>query len=200
MSFLARAPSFPPFLADIQASEVKATRRLVFASSPLPASTNAPPPPSTHTIDGKLFDGEVGAAVVMNQVEEWTVVNQTYPKPPSPLQPPPGGANVISHPFHIHINPFQLQAVFDPNAKTTDGKDVYITSGTPTNQQCLISLTDPSTWHPCANVPKPANIWWDVFSIPSGRIFNNNGTAVPIPGYFTMRSRFVDFAGYYVLH
>jgi FtsP/CotA-like multicopper oxidase with cupredoxin domain len=200
MIFLPHAPSFPPFLADIQASEVKATRRLVFASSALNATTNAPPPPSQHTIDGKLFDGEVGAAVVMNQVEEWTIVNETYPKPPSPLQPPPGGVNVISHPFHIHINPFQLVEIFDPNATLANGTPVYITSGTPGTGQCLISLTDPSTWHPCSQVSKPANIWWDVFSIPSGKVFNNNGTAVPIPGYFRMRSRFVDFAGYYVLH
>jgi FtsP/CotA-like multicopper oxidase with cupredoxin domain len=41
--------------------------------------------------------------------------------------------------------------------------------------------------------------------IPSGRtVFANVGTAnlsmTVIPGYFKMRSRFVDFAGQYVLH
>ena len=44
-------------------------------------------------------------------------------------------------------------------------------------------------------------IWWDVFAIPSGRAAptaaNSNNV---IPGYFKMRSRFVDYQGLYVLH
>ncbi len=40
------------------------------------------------------------------------------------------------------------------------------------------------------------NIWWDVFPIPSGI---KSGEII-IPGYFKMRSRFVDYRGSYVLH
>ena len=191
MQFPTQAPTFPPFLADIKPTEVRATRTLVFSSS-----VNAPiQNPAQHKIDGKLFDGEVGAAVVLNQVEEWKVVNETYPKSLT------GGGNRISHPFHIHINPFQLVEVFDPN-ETLPGTTTprYVTSN-PQTGQCLIVLADPTTWKPCASVPPPSNIWWDVFSIPSGALFADaGGNAVKVPGYFKMRSRFVDYAGYYVLH
>ena len=191
MSFLSKAPSFPPFLTDIQASEVKATRTIVFATQPLPPA-GAPPPAPQHTIDGKLFDGEVGAAVVLNQVEEWKIVNETFPNK---------GGNQIAHPFHIHINPFQVVELFDPNA-TIPGTTTpqYVTTN-PQTGQCLINLSDPATWKPCASVPAPANIWWDVFSIPSGANFTDSaGKTVQVAGYFKMRSRFVDYAGYYVIH
>src|SRR5207302_4451263 len=87
---------------DITPSELKGTRTIVFSTS------GRPPTPSMHRIDGKLFDGEVGAAVVLNQVEEWKIVNETYASAS-------GGAK-ISHPFHIHINPFQISEFFDPSA------------------------------------------------------------------------------------
>jgi FtsP/CotA-like multicopper oxidase with cupredoxin domain len=187
MNFLDHLNSFPPFLVDIPADKVQATRTIVFASS---SEAGATAVPAEHTIDGKLFDGEVGAAIVLNQTEEWKVVNETYPNDK-------GKGNRISHPFHIHINPFQVVEVFDPNATVAGSNTpVYITSGTPGTGQCLIDTTKPETWKPCANVPPPPNIWWDVFSIPSGAIMNGQ----KIPGYFKMRSRFVDYAGYYVLH
>jgi hypothetical protein len=44
----------------------------------------------------------VGARVDLNEVQEWKVSN---------------GATGIAHPFHIHINPFQVTEVFAPNTK-----------------------------------------------------------------------------------
>src|SRR5207244_12713021 len=67
-------------------------------------------------------------------------------------------------------------------------------------------------WKPCNSagiVPPGERVWWDVFSIPSGAnivdaagkpINDDAGNQIQIPGYFKMRSRFVDYAGYYVLH
>jgi hypothetical protein len=69
----------------------------------------------------------------------------------------------------------------------------------------------------CVPTPAPKhNIWWDVFPIPSGQTTTfpvldkdgqpvidpktNKPKLVKVPGYFKMRSRFVDYAGYYVLH
>ncbi|MEA2571470.1 MAG: hypothetical protein QOI24_3471 [Acidobacteriota bacterium] len=202
MQFLSAAPDFPPYLTDIEPSKVQATRTLVFSSSPNPEQKVPPGEavpfanPALHKIDGKLFDGEVGAAVVLNQVEEWKVVNETYPNSE-------GGGNRISHPFHIHINPFQVVEIFDPNA-TIPGTSLrqYLTSKPPDgSKQCFIDLNDETTWKPCDKVPRPSNIWWDVFSIPSGALFLNPGKGVKqVPGYFKLRSRFVDYAGYYVLH
>jgi FtsP/CotA-like multicopper oxidase with cupredoxin domain len=252
MNFPDHTAPFPPFLQDIAASEVTGTKQIVFASTG--------PPFATHTIDGKKFDGEVGEVVLLNTVEEWTVVNKTY----SPA---------ISHPFHIHINPFQVTEVFDPNRQlrsgsgsgtvsTTKGSATvtgtsfttqlhvgdlitisgqrtaavlaiasdtsltisanasataagatytyvvpyYTSSKTPQTGQCVINALDPSSFKPCdATAPKD-RIWWDVFPIPAGNpnvvVANADGTTktVQVPGQFKMRSRFVDFSGYYVIH
>ena len=44
-------------------------------------------------------------------------------------------------------------------------------------------------------------IWWDVFPIPSARVVQvDENNQVQIPGYFKMRSRFVDYTGQYVIH
>ena len=68
--------------------------------------------------------------------------------------------------------------------------------------QCVLKANDPQTWKPCAPTePKENRIWWDVFSIPPGGILPDAaGVTTNIPGYFKMRSRFVDYAGYFVLH
>jgi FtsP/CotA-like multicopper oxidase with cupredoxin domain len=206
--FIAPAPKFPAFLADIGENEVTGTKTVVFASSD-------GPPFSQHTIDGKKFDGEVGAAVLLNKVEEWKIVNRTF-------------GPQIAHPFHIHINPFQIVEVFDPNQRIdTNGKPVfdpttpgtvpkYVLTGLPGQQppqlgtgQCTLNVNDPNSWHPC-DQHKAANlIWWDVFPIPSGLAVKDangkpvngpDGQQIKIPGYFKMRSRFVDFPGQYVMH
>ncbi|MEA2462818.1 MAG: hypothetical protein QOJ98_565 [Acidobacteriota bacterium] len=200
MDFIKTAPSFPTFLADIQASEVKATKVIDFSTEPQQFNAGVGPPRSpaaVHKIDGKQFDGDVGALVRLNTVEEWTVRN---------FSPD------ISHPFHIHINPFQVIEVFEPNAKLQDGTPKYITDpNARTNaNQCLLDPKDPATWKPCDRVPSAQNaIWWDVMPIPSaldatyakGNPINDaDGNQLVIPGYFKMRSRFVDFAGFYVIH
>jgi FtsP/CotA-like multicopper oxidase with cupredoxin domain len=206
--FITHAPKFPMFLADIGENEVTGTKTIAFASS-------GGPPFTQHTIDGKKFDGEIGAAVLLNKVEEWKIVNRTFGPP-------------IAHPFHIHINPFQIVEVFDPNQRIdANGKPVfdpttpdtlpkYVLTGLPGQQppqlnpgQCTLDVNDPNSWHPC-DQHKAANlIWWDVFPIPSGLAIKDangnpvngpDGQQIKIPGYFKMRSRFVDFPGQYVMH
>ena len=95
--FIPTAPSFPPFLADITDNEVTGSKTIVFASTPPGATAYA-----QHTVDGRKFDGNIGAVVLLNAVEEWKIVNRTFGPP-------------IAHPFHIHVNPFQVTEVFDPN-------------------------------------------------------------------------------------
>jgi FtsP/CotA-like multicopper oxidase with cupredoxin domain len=227
--FIPQAPKFPAFLADIKDEEVSGTKVMFFNASG-PGASNE------QTIDGKKFDGEVGAVVLLNKVEEWKLMNGSY-------------ASTISHPFHIHINPFQIVDVFNPNDPLIDpatGKaPINPATGSPyidpqTNQpavkytfhsdnlapgQCYLDPNNPDTWNPVgANPQKPCNqappksnlIWWDVFPIPSGYaptlattvngkttntpVLNGKGQPVQVPGYFKMRSRFVDYPGQYVLH
>jgi FtsP/CotA-like multicopper oxidase with cupredoxin domain len=203
-------PTFPPFLADISSDEIKDNERVMRFSSTGPGKGGV------HKIDGKQFDGEVGALVKLNTVEQWKVINETY----GPL---------ISHPFHIHINPFQIVEVFDPNQPLIDPKTgkqpkdpktggkpavkyAFTRTGLLPGQCYLDPDGDPNDWKACGRPPVNKNgIWWDVFPIPSGYapttdaagkkpLLNKAGNAVKVPGYFRMRSRFVDYAGFYVLH
>ena len=220
--FIPTAPKPPAFLADITDAEVKGTRTINFAS------TGPGQQYSQHTINGKKFDGLGNAQqVFLNTVEEWKITNQTA----SPN---------ISHPFHIHVNPFQITEVFNPNVTVpnpTQGqpplqKYIFYLAPTLAPGQCYVDPTqinpndqkiwtytnpdDRATWQPCPlPPPTPApRVWWDVFPIPSGLLARDqNGTPIPGPrdangnptslilaGYFKMRSRFVDYPGYFVLH
>ncbi len=263
MPFMDHAPSFPPFLADIDDSEVKGWQTIEFETVAQAFPPKVPVfQPAIHTINGQKFDGEVGVSVLLNKVEEWKITNKTIG---------------ISHPFHIHINPFQITEVFDPNVTLPSASGtgtIAFTSGTATvtgtgtafttqlaagypitvaggvvgtiksiesntsltlsanapasgsgaftyvapkyvtTQAALLQPTlqcylnpdaDPSTWKPCnpSVVPSSKNqIWWDVFPIPSGinGTKADGKTVIIIPGYFKMRSRFVDYPGYFVIH
>jgi len=195
MAFMTTAPTFPDFLKDIPDSDVTGTKTIAFNTI---KQVNPPSQPAIHEIDGKQFDGEVGAVVLLNTVEEWKITNATRQN--------------ISHPFHIHINPFQVTEVFSPNETLSDGSPKYVTDKTSIQPgQCYLDPNDPSTWKPCGGTGPSSKdaIWWDVFSIPSGlpattaagtAINDAKGAQIVIPGYFKMRSRFVDFSGYYVIH
>ncbi|HKP39151.1 MAG TPA: multicopper oxidase domain-containing protein [Pyrinomonadaceae bacterium] len=201
--FIPNAPQFPAFLGDIKNSEITGGKVMRFSSTSFPGIRQ-------HMIDGVKFDGRVGALVQLNKAEEWKVINETY------------GA-VIAHPFHIHINPFQVVELFDPNEilKDKNGKPVIDpVSKKPVNKyvfqggirllpgQCYLNpLGNSEDWKPCGPTPENKDgIWWDVFPIPSGRIVTTmdmntkKSVTVKVPGYFKMRSRFVDYPGYYVLH
>jgi FtsP/CotA-like multicopper oxidase with cupredoxin domain len=185
-------PTFPKYLADIQEGDIYLRREVVFG-------------PVHNLIDGKTFDqSKYSQIMALNSAEEWKISNQ---------------ANDKAHPFHIHINPFQITEVFVPNAPDTNTTDP--------NKPCYVDHLKPETWKPCAPIPEPY-VWWDTFAIPTskqydvtslcsdGKVENcplaiqpyvqcstSNGKTTcteTIPGYFKMRSRFVDFTGSYVLH
>jgi FtsP/CotA-like multicopper oxidase with cupredoxin domain len=189
-------PVLPGYLADLPATDIRVHREVTFGA--------------THNmIDGKEFDQtKYSQIMALDSVEEWKISNQ---------------ANDKAHPFHIHINPFQITEVFEPNAPDTN--TLY------PDKPCYVDPMNPGTWKPCTPIPAPY-VWWDTFAIPMGKNYDvtaactNNGkteknlcpTAIQpyvtcgtnnaknlvctetIPGYFKMRSKFADFTGAYVLH
>jgi FtsP/CotA-like multicopper oxidase with cupredoxin domain len=194
MPLMPKMPPRPSFLADITDKEVKGTRTIEFESTAVASGH------SQHTINGKKFEeGQPLEVGPLNTVEEWTMQNKTV-------------GTLIDHPFHIHVNPFQITEVFDPNAPLLNEQGfpvappapLYVVSTTQPkleSGQCWLNPNDQTTWHNCntspgTTYPPKTNIWWDVFPIPSGI---QSGTTI-IPGYFKMRSRFVDYRGSYVLH
>jgi FtsP/CotA-like multicopper oxidase with cupredoxin domain len=243
-----KAPNQPRFLTDITDAE--------WAHSNYDAQTFAFDSKTSgssqqHTINGIQFmddSGKANVQVPLGSVEEWTIKNTTD------YTQLPGG--LIDHPFHIHINPYQITEVFDPNEglvdpntgtllaqlevmnkdhqpvldgsgnpqiktqdecdKLSDGTHCetiavprYVTDKTklsdPQNpfraRQCFLDPANKNTWSVAGACgpqrPQSNLIWWDTFAIPSPRVEQQN---VVIPGYFKMRSRFVDYHGSYVMH
>jgi FtsP/CotA-like multicopper oxidase with cupredoxin domain len=261
MAFIpeSEAPKLPAFLDDVTDKELRGTKILKFTTAK--KGDNSAP---SQMIDGNLFNGELGAVVELNRAEEWTIVNESYKADRS---------KPISHPFHIHINPFQLTEIFDPNVdlstvpgpgtvsvtedqltvtgvktsfytdfhvgdailinnsvrgeiKSIDGDFLMtLTAGASKTiaggkyavviplytideankrpDQCVLDPDKPSTFVPCRESekePLSGRVWWDVFPIPSGKVFRSGTKTAEIPGHFKMRSRFVDYSGYFVLH
>jgi FtsP/CotA-like multicopper oxidase with cupredoxin domain len=120
-------------------------------------------------IDGKVFDESPNSTTVqrftLNTAEEMILENYW--------------ASSI-HPFHIHVNPFQVLEIFDPN--------------NPGPTQHII-------------MEKPY-IWRDTIAIPAANDHGKGadgqdpqGNRPPTTnGWVKIRSRFVDFPGTFVLH
>src|SRR6185436_13864447 len=163
-------PKQPDFLADIEDSEIHGRTNTVAFSM-----NGGPGGQPQFYIDGEQFkEGRIDQLMLLDTAEEWLLTNSSV--------------GAISHPFHIHINPFQVTEVYDPATMW----DKATQKATP--------LKLPRPW-----------IWWDVISIPSAvqavdstgkGIVDANGNPVLEggPGYIKMRSRFVDFPGKFVLH
>jgi len=167
----AQFPPMPRFLWDIVPPAGMITRNIRFNTTktqfptptptPTPQGTgggrnpgNAAPPlwpnaPPTHTINGKQFSGEIDQYMKLGATEEWNLFNDSVTGGPA-------------HPFHIHVNPFQIVRWFDPAIMA------------PSLRSTGVPMRSP--W-----------VWWDNF-------------AIPVQGWVTMWTRFVDFTGTYVFH
>jgi len=125
----------------------------------LPA--NPPNYPPHFMINHKQFE-QTGAVVdqcmPLNGLQDWVLENWT----------------TIMHPFHIHINPFQVVQIDTP-----DG---------------------PNHWSPYT--PKDNWVWQDVIALPPARVDTDPSKQMTqiTPGRIRIRHTFLDFVGTYVLH
>jgi FtsP/CotA-like multicopper oxidase with cupredoxin domain len=120
------------------------------------------------TIDDEQFqEGKFYQTMVLGDQEEWTIWNDTS----------------LSHPFHIHVNPFQVLEVFDPNVSPSP-----------------VKYANP-VWQDVINVPAALKTKPNTPAKPTDNavILGSNNKALT-PGYVKIRSRFVDFTGSFVLH
>jgi len=166
-------PGFPPFLKDIDPTIVHKTRTLTFGweKNRVGAGRNAQPLSDASlnsgpiwNIDGKQFeDGVIDQLMLLNSAEDWIIYNYT----------------TVNHTFHIHVNPFQLIQVHDPNANP------------------------PDTYAPAKDF-----IWQDTIALPSAlvdpatkkMILDPLTGLAKTPGFVKIRQHFVDFPGTFVLH
>jgi FtsP/CotA-like multicopper oxidase with cupredoxin domain len=117
--------------------------------------------PPKFTIDNHQFEEFgpiVDQCVPLNALQDWIVENKT----------------TVSHPFHIHVNPFQVVKIEVP-AVNASGTGFTYTTYTPENNF----------------------VWQDVVMLPAGAVLADGQLA---PGKVTIRQHFVDFTGTFVLH
>ena len=156
-------PKQPGFLKDITDEELQGRHRTLVFSMEGGIGTQ----PIFKINDKQFEEGRIDQLMLLGNAEEWTIQNIS-------------GRSVM-HPFHIHINPFQVTEIFDP-----------------------LTMKEP------LELPQPW-VWWDTFPIPAGVQKVENGkfvfdpvTKLPVlegpPGHIKIRTRFVDYPGTYVLH
>jgi FtsP/CotA-like multicopper oxidase with cupredoxin domain len=165
--------TLPKFLNDLHAPPVRDTPNLLQFQWETgrvgPGRVKANPNqsfgfPPHFMINSKQF-GSMGETVdqcmPQDALQDWILENYT---------------TVVAHPFHIHINPFQVIQIDTP-AKNAD----------PTKYPTYTSYA-----------PKDNFIWQDVIAIPPAVIGPDGKTVAP--GRVRIRQTFVDFTGTYVLH
>lgn len=81
--------------ATIAADEVTGTQSLAF-------SIDVTTTPTGFLVDGEAYDADrIDRTLVLGGVDEWTLTSGTDP--------------AAGHPFHIHVNPFQVVEILDPS-------------------------------------------------------------------------------------
>lgn len=94
--------SFEPH-RTIDKGEVTGTQTLVF--NIVPGTTGGTP--TQFQVNGKAFEpGRVDRVLKLHGVDEWTLTS-----------------DFVSHPFHIHVNPFQVVRILDPKGRDVSGPD-----------------------------------------------------------------------------
>jgi len=161
MSFPTDWAAMPRFLLDLRNpgpdDEVNLNSPLKFQWEEGRSKAQPSPNPPHFMINNKQFgeDGpKVDQCMPLNGLQDWVLENHTS----------------IAHPFHIHINPFQVLSIETPTG--VDTRSTYV----------------------------PANnfVWQDVIAIPAAKI-SPDGKKIN-PGRVTIRQAYPDFTGTFVLH
>lgn len=165
-------PTQPSFLGDITAVSESRTIKYQMANRG-----------GVPTINDVTFkENVVNESMLLGTKQEWTIYNYSvFSNDPTSV---PFSGNPL-HPFHIHINPFQLLEVFDPT-----GSLGPVLS--PASAQFGVWSKVPFPPRPLFILPEPW-VWWDTFPLPLAKDANT-------PGYIKFRTWFADFAGKFVDH
>ncbi|RCW87100.1 multicopper oxidase family protein [Paracoccus lutimaris] len=137
---------------DIGASEVTGTQELVFnIDTSIPHKT-------VFQIDGQPYAADrIDRTLMLGGVDEWKL-----------------SSNFVSHPFHIHVNPFQVVSILDAN-----GNDVSAAAAS--------DAGDPQ-------YPGLKGVWKDTLMV------KNLGTSPKGKYTITIRTRYQRYIGEFVLH
>ena len=159
--------------------------------------------------------------MLLDTTEEWKIVNTTS------AHTGPGARRTqwkYRSPLHIHINPFQVTELFDPNEKIPDTATglpgtrpqyVFDESVERDPDQCFLDPREPFDLEALrqAEGEDAGSLGCGTTSLqfrpggtpltktkPITEIVDGKEQQIVIPGYYKMRSRFVDYPGLYVMH
>jgi FtsP/CotA-like multicopper oxidase with cupredoxin domain len=137
-----------------------------FQWEPGRVKANRNPDPPHYMINDHQFGNppKVDQCMPLNGLQDWVLENDT----------------TVAHPFHIHINPFQVVEIDTPSLKD--------------------STKPPDDNNIQYSVYKPTDnfIWQDVIALPLA-VMSSDGKQI-WPGKITIRQTYLDFTGTYVLH
>ena len=135
------------------------------------------PNTKTFQIDGAFYDhNQTPIQVKLNTAEEWTLTNSGFRSPANPPQ-----SN--THPFHVHLNPFQILGVpFDFEV---------------TNADLQTYFPGVRRWDPADPCGWP---FWDTVALPGSVAPPSPSTQPPPTTTLKIRSRFLIYDGEYVTH
>ena len=144
---------FNPFedLSAVPAASIAENRTVTFSITPFTGGGNL----SEFEINGELFPNPEIFQPRLNTVEEWTLINNSN----------------IPHPFHYHVNDFQVISVFSPNVPHNTG---------------LKTVNIPQQWYQ------------DVITVPAAEL--DAAGNIIAPGRAVIRTKSLDFTGAFVYH
>jgi FtsP/CotA-like multicopper oxidase with cupredoxin domain len=154
----------------IEASEVTGTQELTFFIDVSTPDTKFEVGNTLVTADAKSYDpNRLDRALKLGGVDEWTLQS-----------------HFVSHPFHIHVNPFQVVSIIDPN-----GKDVS-----------AIGSVDDAGGDIDPQYAGLKGVWKDTLWIKS--LIGGGNPSLPegFSGLYTVkvRTRYERYIGAFVLH
>jgi FtsP/CotA-like multicopper oxidase with cupredoxin domain len=156
----AALPPLPAFLANL-ASTRDTAHFVVFGESGPRSNAN---PPSfflgTNENPQQKFDptGEPFISMPLGVTQTWKITNTS---------------TFLNHPFHIHVNPFQIIHVAYDSTADAQNAPLYDQVN--------------------AAAARGAPLWFDTFPLP---LTNGEGT----PGHIVIRQQYADFTGRFVMH
>lgn len=146
--------SFAPH-PDIQDSELTGKQDLTFNIDVTKATVD-------FEVDGKPYDpARLDRILKLDGVDEWTMKS-----------------DFVSHPFHIHVNPFQIMAIYDASGRDVSTADAIDGSG---------DLIDPQ-------YRALKGVWKDTLWIKNPSVNAKDSYTV------VLRSRYERYIGDFVLH
>jgi L-ascorbate oxidase len=156
---------------DIADSEVKGRQYLTFFIDTSTGKFEVSSDPFDQPFDPKPYDpNRVDRVLKLNSADEWQLQSR-----------------FVSHPFHIHVNPFQIVKILDPNGKAVSAPG---------------AVDDAGGGPPDPQYPGLKGVWKDTLWVKS-LIPGPKDHPISYPnGLYTVvvRTRYERYIGEYVLH